>query len=86
MPPRQDSGYASAHRAFANLKFTVATDKRRISDFDTSHVGDRVKSPRPALKRNPKIASANNFIFNDRCGWRFACGRLEHDYEHEQEH
>src|SRR5437667_11913727 len=66
-----------------------AANKRRISNFDTSYVGNRVKFSRLALKRNPKIASANNFIFNDRCGWqllvRFACGRFEHAYEHEHE-
>ena len=49
---RQDCGYTCAHRAFANLEFAFATDQCRIADFDTSDIGDRVKFPRRAFKRN----------------------------------
>ena len=83
MPTRQDSGHAGAHRTFADLKFAFAADQGGVTNFDTGYVSDRVKFSRRALKWNSEIASANNFIFNERCGWqmllRFACGGLQHE-------
>src|SRR6266496_3723176 len=88
MPPRQDSGNASAHRAFANLKVSIATDKRRISNFDTSHVGNRVKFPRRALKWNADIPRTDLLALGCRSRRRrlLRLATLCVDCEQEQEH
>ena len=89
MSARQNRGDSGAHRAFTDFERTLTTNQSGVANFDASDIGDRVKFPGRALKWNSKIACANNFIFNDGCGWqmllRFARGRLEHDYEHEEE-
>src|SRR5438445_10326833 len=88
MPPRQDCGNASAHRAFANFKFTVATDKRRISNFDTSHVGNRVRFPRSALKWNADLPRTELLALSCRSRRRrfLRLATLCVGYEQEREH
>src|SRR6266498_4435915 len=90
MPSRQDRGYAGANRAFANFKFTVSADQGRIADFNARDIRDRVKPYWCAFKRNPEIARANNLAYDywlrRRRFLRLARGRIERDYEHEQEH
>src|SRR6266478_4922427 len=90
MSPWQDSRNASAHRAFANLKVSIATDKRCISNFDTSHVGDPVKFPRRALKWNADIPRTDSLTLSCRSRWRrflwFATLCVDYEQEHEHEH
>src|SRR6266699_5689495 len=88
MPPRQDSGNASAHRAFINLKFSFAADQRRIADLDARDIGDRVKFPRRALKWNTDIPRTDLLALGCRSRWRrfLRFATLCVDCEQEQEH
>src|SRR5206468_10558840 len=86
--PRENSGHASAHRAFANLKFSIAANQRRIADSDARNIRDRGNLSRRAFKRNPEISSTNNYIINDGGGCqrilRYQRGRREHGCEDAQ--
>ena len=70
MAARDDRGNARAHWAFANLKFSFATDQRRVTDFDAGDIRDGIKLSRSPFKRNTQIACAN-YLRLSRGRWRF---------------
>jgi hypothetical protein len=88
MPARQDRSNTGAYRTFPDFQFSFAGDQRRIADFDTRNIGDRVELSRYPFEWNPEIARPNYLAFNNRCGgrmlYRLTRGGTERDHCHKQ--
>ena len=71
-------------------KLALAADQRRVTDFHSGHIRDRVPFSRRSLKRNTEIARSDRFDLGRRScrqGFlRLAPGGVQHDDEREQEH
>ncbi len=56
--PRQNSGYASAHRPLPDHQLALSGNERRVSNGHAAHVRNGIERARRAVKWNPEIASA----------------------------